>query len=86
MAIMVVSKDESANKVVVCAGVPEKCEQYKQLDVKEWLTAALVPLNGKGGGKGCLAQGQVSNFSCLCKIISLRILNLFIYITELSPG
>ena len=59
MAIMVISKDGTANKVVACAGVPEKIDQFKQLDAKEWLTAALVPLNGKGGGKGRLAQGQV---------------------------
>lgn len=59
MAVMVISKDESANKVVVCAGVPEKSDQYKDFNVKEWLTAVLDPLNGKGGGKGCLVQGQV---------------------------
>ena len=59
MAIMVISKDDAANKVVVCAGVPEKNDQYKQLNAKEWLRVALEPLSGKGGGKGCLAQGQV---------------------------
>ncbi|XP_027109818.1 alanine--tRNA ligase-like isoform X1 [Coffea arabica] len=63
MAIMVISKDGTANKVVACAGVPEKIDQFKQLDAKEWLTAALVPLNGKGGGKGRLAQGQGSEVS-----------------------
>ncbi|CDP04915.1 unnamed protein product [Coffea canephora] len=63
MAIMVISKDGTANKVVACAGVPEKIDQFKQLDAKEWLTAALAPLNGKGGGKGRLAQGQGSELS-----------------------
>lgn len=60
MAVLVFSKDEAANKVLVCAGVPEKGDKCQQLNVKEWLNAALKPLGGKGGGgKGGLAQGQV---------------------------
>ncbi|KAF5961675.1 hypothetical protein HYC85_002884 [Camellia sinensis] len=60
---MVFSTDETVNKALVCAGVPEKGDKCKQLKVLEWLVAALKPLNGKGGGgKGGLAQGQVSNF------------------------
>lgn len=62
MAVMVFSMDETVNKVLVCAGVPEKGDKCKQLKVLEWLVAALKPLKGKGGGgKGGLAQGQVSN-------------------------
>lgn len=56
---MVFSRDEKVNKAFVCAGVPDK---YKQLNVTEWLKKVLDLINGKGGGgKGGLAQGQVSN-------------------------
>ncbi|KAL3521772.1 hypothetical protein ACH5RR_019921 [Cinchona calisaya] len=71
MAIMIISKDETANKAVVCAGVPEKSDQCKKLNAKEWLTAALVPLNGKGGGKGCLAQGQGSHISHVTEALEI---------------
>lgn len=58
---MVFSTDETTNKAVVCAGVPEKGDKGKQLEVTEWLTAALEPLKGRcGKGKGGLATGQVS--------------------------
>lgn len=64
MAVLVFSKDEAANKVLVCAGVPEKGDKCQQLNVKEWLNAALKPLGGKGGGgKGGLAQGQATDIS-----------------------
>lgn len=57
---MVFSTDESTNKAVVCAGVPEKSDWFKPLDVTEWLTTALGPLKGRcGKGKGGLASGQV---------------------------
>nr|GMC68220.1 alanine--tRNA ligase [Ipomoea batatas] len=60
IAVLIFSTDEAANKVLVCAGVPEKGDRCKQLSVKEWLNAALKPLGGKGGGgKGGLAQGQL---------------------------
>lgn len=59
MAVMVFSTDETANKTVACAGVPEDGYKDKQLKVVEWLTAALNPLDGKGGGgKGGIGQGQ----------------------------
>lgn len=59
MPVMVFSTDETTNKAVVCAGVPEKSDQNKQLEVSEWLTAALQPLKGRcGKGKGGLASGQ----------------------------
>nr|GLL19870.1 alanine--tRNA ligase-like [Ipomoea trifida] len=62
IAVLIFSTDEAANKVLVCAGVPEKGDRCKQLSVKEWLNAALKPLGGKGGGgKGGLAQGQASD-------------------------
>ncbi|THG00651.1 hypothetical protein TEA_011320 [Camellia sinensis var. sinensis] len=64
IADMVFSTDETANKALVCAGVPEKGDKCKQLKVLEWLVAALKPLNGKGGGgKGGLAQGQGSDIA-----------------------
>lgn len=59
---MVFSSDETANKAIVCAGVPEKgASSSKQLEVSEWLTAALGPVKGRcGKGKNGLATGQVS--------------------------
>uniref|UniRef100_A0A1J3HW04 Alanine--tRNA ligase n=1 Tax=Noccaea caerulescens TaxID=107243 RepID=A0A1J3HW04_NOCCA len=64
MSIMVFSTDESTNKAVVCAGVPEKSDEFKQLDVTEWLTTALGPLKGRcGKGKGGLASGQGTDAS-----------------------
>ena len=64
MAVMVFSMDETVNKVLVCAGVPETGDKCKQLKVLEWLVAALKPLKGKGGGgKGGLAQGQGTDMS-----------------------
>ncbi|KAG5559073.1 hypothetical protein RHGRI_008852 [Rhododendron griersonianum] len=61
--VMVFSIDETANKALVCAGVPEKCKQIKVL---EWLVEALKPLKGKGGGgKGGVAQGQGTDTSNL---------------------
>lgn len=60
---MVFSTDATTNKAVVCAGLPDKSGKCKQLEVSEWLTAALEPLKGRcGKGKGGLASGQVSNF------------------------
>jgi alanyl-tRNA synthetase len=57
---MVFSVDENKNKVLVYAGVP-KVAAEQGLMVVEWLRKALEPVNGKGGGgKGGLAQGQVS--------------------------
>ncbi|KAF8096636.1 hypothetical protein N665_0304s0001 [Sinapis alba] len=59
MSIMVFSTDETTNKAVVCAGVPDKSDKFKQLDVTEWLTTALGPLKGRcGKGKSGLASGQ----------------------------
>lgn len=63
ISAMVFSSDETTNKAVVCAGVPEKGDRNKRLEVSEWLTEALEPLNGRcGKGKGGLASGQVSDF------------------------
>jgi len=60
LSVMVFSTDESTNKAVICAGVPEKGDKGK-LDVGEWLSNALGPLKGRcGKGKGGLATGQVS--------------------------
>lgn len=57
---MVFSTDETLNKAVVYAGVPKSKDG---LVVLEWLTAAMGPLKGKGGGgKNGIAQGQVSYF------------------------
>ncbi|KAF3517508.1 hypothetical protein DY000_02059111 [Brassica cretica] len=64
MSIMVFSTDETTNKAVVCAGVPDKSDKFKQLDVTEWLTTALGPLKGRcGKGKSGLASGQGTDAS-----------------------
>ena len=61
ISAMVFSTDETTNKAVVCAGVPEKGDKSKLLEVTDWLTTALEPLKGRcGTGKGGLATGQVS--------------------------
>ena len=74
MPVMVFSIDETTNKAVVYAGVPEKSEQSKLLEVSEWLTNALGPLKGRcGRGKGGLATGQVGTwwlkFNCCEKCL-----------------
>lgn len=55
---MMFSVDEEKNKVLVYAGVPEAAAA-KGLVTLDWLRAALKPVDGKGGGKGTTAQGQV---------------------------
>ncbi|CAI5533354.1 unnamed protein product [Closterium sp. Naga37s-1] len=59
LAVLMVSVDEEKGKVLLYAGVPDAVAA-RGLSVLEWLRAALVPVEGKGGGgKGGLAQGQV---------------------------
>ncbi|RDX98422.1 Alanine--tRNA ligase, partial [Mucuna pruriens] len=71
LSVMVFSIDESTNKAVVCAGVPEKGDKGK-LDVSEWLSNALGPLKGKcGKGKGGLATGQGTEASHVNEAIDL---------------
>ncbi|XP_058067710.1 alanine--tRNA ligase isoform X2 [Magnolia sinica] len=62
ISVMVFSTDEATNKAVVCAGVPAEVEK-NGLAASKWLTAAVEPLKGKGGGKAGLAQGQGSDAS-----------------------
>lgn len=58
LAVMVLSSDENLNKAVVCAGVPNT-KSMNGLHVLEWLTSAMGPLKGRGGGgKNGIAQGQ----------------------------
>ncbi|CAF2097813.1 unnamed protein product [Brassica napus] len=72
MSVMVFSTDESTNKAVVCAGVPDKSDQFKQLDVTEWLTTALSPIKGKcGKGKSGLASGQGTDASQVSSALDL---------------
>ncbi|KAK2664774.1 hypothetical protein Ddye_003348 [Dipteronia dyeriana] len=72
MSVMVFSTDETTNKAVVCAGVPVKSDKSKQLDVSEWLTAALEPLKGRcGKGKGGLASGQGTDAAQVSKAMDL---------------
>ncbi|XP_047317942.1 alanine--tRNA ligase-like [Impatiens glandulifera] len=72
IAVMVFSTVVSSNKALVCAGVPEEVDIWKNLKVVEWLEEALKPLKGKGGGgKGGLAQGQGSEISNLEEAMKL---------------
>ncbi|KAL3591736.1 hypothetical protein D5086_010376 [Populus alba] len=72
ISAMVFSTDESTNKVVVCAGVPEKLDKGKGLEVSEWLTTALGPLKGRcGKGKAGLATGQGTDASHLDEAMGL---------------
>ncbi|PON63817.1 DHHA1 domain containing protein [Trema orientale] len=71
ISAMVFSTDETTNKAVVCAGVPEN-EVERQLDVTDWLTAALEPLNGRfGRGRGGLATGQGTDASQVQEAMTL---------------
>ncbi|KAL2329124.1 hypothetical protein Fmac_022551 [Flemingia macrophylla] len=71
LSVMVFSTDESTNKAVICAGVPEKGDKGK-LDVGEWLSNALGPLKGRcGKGKGGLATGQGTDASHVNEAIDL---------------
>ncbi|KAH9603555.1 hypothetical protein KSS87_001690 [Heliosperma pusillum] len=72
ISIMVLSVDETANKAVVYAGVPDKGNTWKGLEVSEWLTTALGPLKGRcGKGKGGLAQGQGTDASNVEEAVKL---------------
>lgn len=57
MPVMMLSTDETTNKAVFCAGVPDR---FKELDVTEWCTVLSGPLKGKcGKAKSGLASGPV---------------------------
>ncbi|XP_064999514.1 alanine--tRNA ligase-like [Musa acuminata AAA Group] len=65
LAVMVFSTDETLNKAVVYAGVPNSGSKTG-LAVLEWLNEVMKPLKGKGGGgKNGIAQGQGSDASRL---------------------
>ncbi|PPS14821.1 hypothetical protein GOBAR_AA05767 [Gossypium barbadense] len=68
MPVMVFSIDENTNKDVVYAGVLEKFELRKRLEVSEWLKKGLGPLKGKcGRGKGGSSTVHVGAYShALC--------------------
>lgn len=73
ISAMVFSTDVTTNKAVVCAGVPEKGDKSKLLDVTAWLTTSLEPLKGRcGKGKGGLATGQVSCYLELLVMIDIN--------------
>ncbi|KMT06835.1 hypothetical protein BVRB_7g159900 [Beta vulgaris subsp. vulgaris] len=74
ISVMVFSVDETANKAIVYAGVPDKGNTWKGLEVSEWLTVALGPLKGRcGKGKGGLAQGQGTDASNVEEAIKLAV-------------
>ncbi|WJX45090.1 alanine--tRNA ligase [Trifolium repens] len=73
LPVMVFSTDETTNKAVVCAGVPDKGDKGK-LDVSEWLSNALGPLKGRcGKGKGGLATGQGTDASQVNEAMDLAV-------------
>ncbi|KAM7268611.1 hypothetical protein ACFE04_010777 [Oxalis oulophora] len=58
MSVMVFSTARNSDKVVACAGLPQKSAESNRL-VSEWLSNALEPIRGKcGAGKEGLATGQ----------------------------
>ncbi|KAF3430958.1 hypothetical protein FNV43_RR25688 [Rhamnella rubrinervis] len=72
ISAMVFSSDETTNKAVVCAGVLEAGNSSKQLEVSEWLTAALGPVKGRcGKGKNGLATGQGTDASHVDEAMAL---------------
>lgn len=74
ISVMVFSVDETANKAIVYAGVPDKGNTWKGLEVSEWLTVALGPLKGRcSKGKGGLAQGQGTDASNVEEAIKLAV-------------
>ncbi|XP_042468092.1 alanine--tRNA ligase-like [Zingiber officinale] len=71
LPIMVFSTDETLNKAVVYAGVPNTGPKNGQV-VLEWLNEVMKPLKGKGGGgKNGIAQGQGSDASCLSEAMDI---------------
>ncbi|XP_074557146.1 alanine--tRNA ligase-like isoform X2 [Curcuma longa] len=71
LPIMVFSTDETLNKAVVYAGVPNSSPKNGQI-VLEWLNEVMKPLKGKGGGgKNGIAQGQGSDASCLSEAMDI---------------
>ncbi|GAB4857858.1 hypothetical protein Ancab_015764 [Ancistrocladus abbreviatus] len=72
ISVMVFSIDEAANKAIVYAGVPDKGNSWKGLEVSEWLMVALGPLKGRcGKGKAGLAQGQGTDASNVGEAVAL---------------
>jgi alanyl-tRNA synthetase len=49
---------DAAAKVMCFAGVPKDFVQSSELRANEWVTAALAPCGGRGGGKDTMGQGQ----------------------------
>ncbi|KAG2485170.1 hypothetical protein HYH03_016060 [Edaphochlamys debaryana] len=58
MAVLFVSVDEEKGRALAYAAVPDSV--VGKLKANDWVSAALVPLGGKGGGKPTAAQGQGS--------------------------
>ena len=57
-SFMVFSVDEDKG-AVMCIGKASAKHQEAGLEANAWVSAALAPLNGKGGGKKDYANGQV---------------------------
>jgi len=69
-SFMVFSIDEDKG-AVMCIGKVSKAHQEKGLDASKWVSAALGPLNGKGGGKKDYANGQAKGLDGLDKAIEV---------------
>ncbi|GFR48410.1 hypothetical protein Agub_g10304, partial [Astrephomene gubernaculifera] len=59
LAALFVSVDAEKGKALAYAGVPDAL--ISKIKANEWVSAALAPLGGKGGGKPGSAQGQGPN-------------------------
>ncbi|KAG2427688.1 hypothetical protein HYH02_014520, partial [Chlamydomonas schloesseri] len=59
LSALFVSVDGEKGKALAYAAVPDAITD--KLKANEWVSAALVPLGGKGGGKANSAQGQGPN-------------------------
>jgi alanyl-tRNA synthetase len=56
---------------VMCIGKVSAGRQEKGLEANKWVSAALAPLNGKGGGKKDYANGQAKGLDGLDKAIEV---------------
>lgn len=56
VAVILLSADEVQDRIMAYTGVPKGLQD--KIDCVKWIRAALDPVQGKGGGKNGVAQGQ----------------------------
>jgi len=69
-SFMVFSVDEDKG-AVMCIGKASAAHQAAGLEANAWVSAALAPLNGKGGGKKDYANGQAKGLDGLEKAMEV---------------